>query len=67
MIAEAFREKLDKWPRIDPKNYEELRRFSDFLLQCSAAMEEMSSLDILNDTREISKLLDFYPMEKVCC
>lgn len=55
MVAEAFREKLDKWPKIDPKNYEDLRRFSDFLLQCSAAMKEMSSLDILNDTREIKK------------
>ncbi|XP_071850190.1 uncharacterized protein [Apostichopus japonicus] len=61
MIAEAFREKLDKWPRIDPKNHEELRRFSDFLLPCSAAMEEMSSLNILNDTREISKLLEKLP------
>ncbi|KAJ8021513.1 hypothetical protein HOLleu_38747 [Holothuria leucospilota] len=57
-VAEAFRTKLHAWPRIDSRNNEELQRFLDFLNQCSVAMDEFPTLDILNDTREINRLLE---------
>ncbi|XP_030208539.1 uncharacterized protein LOC115556311 [Gadus morhua] len=56
-IQRAFREKLTNWPRIQPKDAEGLRNFSDFLNACQDAMPHVKGLDILNDCEENQKLV----------
>ena len=50
-----------RWPRVRDRDGIGLRRFSDFLNQFQAAMVEMKGLEILNDSRENSKLLQKLP------
>ncbi|MCG7878635.1 MAG: DUF1759 domain-containing protein, partial [Candidatus Thiodiazotropha endolucinida] len=52
IIANAFRSKLDTWPRINVKDPNALLKFSDFLKQCLSAMQTITSLSILNDSQE---------------
>ena len=56
-IANAFRDKLDHWPRIAAKDGIGLRKLADFLRQCRLTMETVPSLSILDDDRENKKLL----------
>lgn len=60
-IQRAFRERLSKWPRIQPKDAEALRSFSDFLNACQDAMPHVKGLDILNDCEENQKLVHKLP------
>lgn len=57
VIQRAFRDKLSKWPKLQPKDAEGLRIFSDFLNACSQAMPHVRGLDILNDCEENQKLM----------
>ena len=57
IVANAFRDKLDAWPDIAPRDGSALRKFADFLRQCNTAMQTTESLNILNDSRENRKLL----------
>ena len=43
VITNAFRDKLDKWPRIGAKDGLALRRLSDFLRQCESAKHRNQS------------------------
>ena len=56
-MANAFRDKLDAWPNIAPRDGSALRKFADFLRQCNTAMQTTESLNIPNDSRENKKLL----------
>ncbi|GAA6081879.1 uncharacterized protein LOC122883133 [Tachysurus ichikawai] len=56
-IQKAFREKLAKWPKIQPKDSEGFREFSDFLNACHQAMPHVKGLEILNDCDENQKLV----------
>ena len=38
MVADAFRKKINNWPRILPNDGQGLRRFSDFLEHCNTAI-----------------------------
>ena len=58
-IAEAFRTKLDDWPRV--KDGQGLRKFSDFLQQCKMAMRTIEDLQVLNDCRENRRMLKKLP------
>lgn len=60
-IQRAFRERLSKWPRIQPKDAEGFRNFSDFLNACQDAMPHVKGLDILNDCEENQKLVHKLP------
>ena len=60
-IADAFRDKLESWPKLPSKDGPALRRFADFLAQCQVAMSSISGLNILNDERESRKLLRKLP------
>ena len=55
VVSEAFRTELDKWPNVSAKDRSSLRKYSDFLCQCQAAVAEIDELNILNDIREIGK------------
>ena len=57
MIGNAFRNKLEKWPKIQLKDSVGLHRFADFLKQCETAMGSVKGLSVLNDDRENRKML----------
>ena len=57
VIAYSFRNKLDRWPKIASRDETAMRKFADFLKQCTTAMGYTRSLDVLNDDRENRKLL----------
>ncbi|XP_060575232.1 uncharacterized protein LOC132732747 [Ruditapes philippinarum] len=57
ILANAFRDKLERWPKVAARDGQGLRRFSDFLRQCETAMRSISSLSCLDDDRENRKLL----------
>ena len=61
VVANAFRDRLDSWPKIPSRDGEALRKFSDFLRQCETAMQITGSLSILNDSRENRKILAKLP------
>ncbi|KAK7882990.1 hypothetical protein WMY93_029164 [Mugilogobius chulae] len=61
VVQRAFREKLNKWPKIGGKEYVKLREFSDFLQTCSHAMPHIQGLQVLNDCEENQKLLTKLP------
>lgn len=61
MVQRAFREKLNKWPKIRGKEYVRLREFSDFLQTCSNAMPRVQGLQVLNDCEENHKMLTKLP------
>lgn len=52
VIQKALREKLSKWSKIQPKDSEGFRDFSDFLNACHQAMPYVKGLEILNDCEE---------------
>ncbi|XP_064644727.1 uncharacterized protein LOC135498401 [Lineus longissimus] len=63
IIANAFRDKLDQWPDVPSRDGKALRKFSDFLRQCLAAMKvgTKGNLNILDDERENQKILRKLP------
>ena len=61
VIANAFRDKLERWPRIASRDSKALLKFSDFLKQCHAAMTSIGSLGILDDDRENRKIMSKLP------
>ncbi len=60
-IAEAFRDKIDKWEKISTHDHKAVQNFADFLLQCSFAITQIPSLEILNDCRENRKMMSKLP------
>ena len=56
VVGKAFRDKLDKWHKVAPYDGLSLRKFADYLSQCETAMITISSLNALNDDREIQKI-----------
>ncbi|XP_045065112.1 uncharacterized protein LOC123482227 [Coregonus clupeaformis] len=61
LIAKAFRDKLEAWPKISSKGSIELQEFADFLRSCEAAMTQIRGLEVLNDCNENQKLLAKLP------
>jgi hypothetical protein len=48
-VAQAFKMKLQEWPKISARDAIGLQRFSDFLCQCEVASRSNESLRILDD------------------
>ena len=61
VIQRAFRDRLTEWPKVQPKDAEGLRDFSDFLNACQDAMSHVKNLEILNDCEENRKLVHKLP------
>ena len=61
IVGNAFRDKLEKWPKIAPKDCKALQRFADFIKQCQTAMDSIGTLKCLNDDRENRKFLSKLP------
>ncbi len=61
LVAKAFRDKLDSWPKINSKSSVELQELADFLRSCEAAMSQIKGLEVLNDCNENQKILAKLP------
>ena len=61
VVAKAYRDKLQRWPRIGVKDHTGLRRFADFLYSIEIAMQTVRDLGVLNDYMENQKLLSKLP------
>ena len=48
-VAQAFKAKIEQWPKIDSNDHQGLRLFSDFLVQCEVAARNNNSLKVLDD------------------
>ena len=56
VVTEAFRKRLDNWPKLKETDSKSLQRFSDFLAQACVAKKSFPSLKILDDEFENKKI-----------
>ena len=55
-IQEAFREKLDKWPKVGPKDGRALQAYADTFRSCLDAKPHIKGLSVLDDYKENQKM-----------
>lgn len=60
-VAEAFRSKLQQWPKIKANETVHIQRLADFLSQCETAMDQIEELKILNDSQQNIMLMNKLP------
>ena len=61
LVANAYKKKIKEWPNVPPNDGISLRKFSDFLVHCQAAMKEIHYLQALNDPEENQKIVRKLP------
>ncbi|KAJ8038907.1 hypothetical protein HOLleu_16467 [Holothuria leucospilota] len=62
VVIDAFRKRLEAWPKIQSNDGLALRKYADFLGQCETAMQMVAGgLNTLNDTWENRKLITMLP------
>ena len=61
VVTFAFREKLEKWPKIADKDHQALQKFSDFLKHIQSNLTELNTVDVLDDPKENYKMLKLLP------
>ena len=61
LVANAFRNQLNEWPKIASKDGPGLQSFTDILNQCLTAMRTLEGLQILDDSHENQKLVQKLP------
>ncbi|CAG2238517.1 unnamed protein product [Mytilus edulis] len=49
IVGNAFRDRLEKWPKIASRDSLGLRKFSDYIKQCLSAMKTIKNLNVLNN------------------
>ena len=60
-IADAYRGRLDEWPKVAAEDGEALRDFGDYLKQCQVAQKALKSLARLDDMSENRRLVAKLP------
>lgn len=60
-IARRFREKLDNWPKLAPKDGKAIREYSDFLGHLESARSRFKTLKILDDCVENERMVGKLP------
>lgn len=61
LISDAYRKKINEWPRISASDGPSLRKFADFLETCRAATTEIKYLKVLDDPDENQRMLQKLP------
>ena len=61
LVSNAYRKKIDEWPKIPANDGASLRKFSDFLQHCCTAMVHIQYLSVLEDPEENQKILKKLP------
>lgn len=64
-ISDAYRKRIMQWPKIPPNDGMALRKFSDFLENCKAAMKSIEYLKALDDPKENQMMLQRLPANLV--
>ena len=49
LIADAYRKKINEWPKIPPNEEANLQKYSDFLLHCQTTAKEIKYSKVLDD------------------
>lgn len=65
IVADAYRKRIDSWPKIQPTDGQGLRKFADFLQHCNTAMNTIQYLDVLNDPDENQRMIKKLPSHVV--
>lgn len=65
IVADAYRKKINNWPKIPPNGGQGLRKFADFLQHCNTAMNTIQYLNVLNDPDENQKMIKKLPSHVV--
>ncbi|XP_067945018.1 uncharacterized protein [Watersipora subatra] len=60
-VAEAFRSKLQQWPKLRANDHTGIQKFADFLGQCQTAMQQIDELAVLNDSQQNIMLMSKLP------
>ena len=53
VIADGFRDKLENWQHINPRDGTALQRYADFLRQSNIAIKSIGNLRVLNDEHAV--------------
>ena len=61
VVTFAFREKLEKWPKVAYNDCKALQKFSDFLKQIQSNLATLDTDDVLNDAKKNYKMLKVLP------
>ena len=61
VIALAFRDQLNRWPKVGKRDGKALQELTDFLHQCLTAMGIIPELEVLSDSQENQKILTKLP------
>ena len=61
LVADAYRKKINEWPKIPPNDGTSLRKFSDFLIHCQTATNTMKYLKVLDDPDENQRMVRKLP------
>ena len=61
VVAQAFKNKIEAWPKIGNRDANALREFSDFLRQCEVASWSNASFNVLNDDMQNQKMCSKLP------
>ena len=65
IVADAYRKKINSWPKIQPNDGHGLRRLGDFLQHCNTAMNTIQYLNVLNDPDENQRMIKKLPSHLV--
>ena len=61
LVADAYRKKINEWPKIPPNDGMGLREFSDFLIHCQTATNTVKYLKVLDDPDENQRMVRKLP------
>ncbi|KAL9976864.1 hypothetical protein ACROYT_G014202 [Oculina patagonica] len=65
IVADAYRKRINNWPKIPPNDGQALRKFADSLQHCNTAMNTIQYLNVLNDPDENQKMIRKLPTHVV--
>jgi hypothetical protein len=65
LIGDAYKKKINVWPKISANDGPALRKFSDFLENCNAAMITIPYLSVLDGPDENQRILKKLPVHLV--
>ena len=61
LVADAYRKKINEWPKIPPNDGTSLREFSDFRIHCRTATNTVKYLKVLDDPDENQRMVHKLP------
>ena len=61
LVADAYRKKINEWPKIPPNDGASLRKFADFLIHCQTATNTVKYLRVLDDPDENQRMVRKLP------